>query len=561
MPRLGARLLLSLLHQTYHCYLVILAALALCSSFLKRLWRGNEDGGVLAGLNPQAQLPGKRPLAVALIVSESEARDCLIDLHRVLALCRDVGVEHVAVYDAAGTIKAACHHILAEVPLSESLGGGRSNHKQGRGTQNGWGNGCQTEVPDKNRSPWTDGAPRKNGVVKRKEWRPEPSDEVPVARCGGECGCSGQATGGLQEGAGCRRNGFFEGCRGIREAEGDGKSLGQMDALGDDWANSYVFEREHSASIHTESALQVQASVSRTPTSDATYIPTQAPPSLPASSEGVNSRAPALESVNSRLCEPCQAELPGPRAGTAHSEQDTEGVQVGCSRESVSYQTESSELRNRHLGVDATRNGRKVKHRLDEATTRREKAGRIYGGGGLRRLVNGMQGQGGSTAGSNGVSLAPGLCEPKVPVPRSERKNSMTVDFLSEADGKDALGRAAERICWEAWHGSHGPNGPAENGHVLQAADKGGHGAASAEDGVRRLEEDDIDRALAATGGVTREPELVLVFGKVLTLAGFPPWLLRNSEIVHVPSLRGITATCFTRAIEDFARRTQRFGK
>ena len=36
----------------------------------------------------------------------------------------------------------------------------------------------------------------------------------------------------------------------------------------------------------------------------------------------------------------------------------------------------------------------------------------------------------------------------------------------------------------------------------------------------------------ACAGGVTREPELVLVFGKVLTLAGFPPWLLRNSEIV-----------------------------
>jgi hypothetical protein len=34
------------------------------------------------------------------------------------------------------------------------------------------------------------------------------------------------------------------------------------------------------------------------------------------------------------------------------------------------------------------------------------------------------------------------------------------------------------------------------------------------------------------SGGLTREPELVLIFGKVVTLAGFPPWLLRNSEIV-----------------------------
>lgn len=403
-------------------------------------------------------------------------------------------------YSFPGEIKAACHQILAGVPSSDSLMGGISGHNQGRQTRNGWGSRCKTEAsgPDGHHSPMTHGAPRGNGAVQRQEWCQEPPCGVSLARCGGECGCSGEAKGGLQEGAGCRQNGGSEGGWDNMEEKGGAKSSRGMGASEHGRANSYA-SGGFSRSAQMESAFPMEASGSRTPILRWTYNPAQALPDLSESSERVDSGLPALESVNSRLCPPRHTEVPAQRVGTTGCEQDQDRDKVGRRRDPVSHQTVSSELRSRHLGIDTSRNGRKLEHRLSERTAMRVNEGHSDGVGKVPRLVNGIHEQRGSTTGSNGVSLHADVGE-KCRTLRLERTRLMTVDFLSEADGKGALGRAAERICWDAWHGTHMPSGVVENGHGSQAPDREERGKGGAAEGIRRLEEEDIDRALAATG-------------------------------------------------------------
>jgi hypothetical protein len=81
----------------------------------------------------------------------------------------------------------------------------------------------------------------------------------------------------------------------------------------------------------------------------------------------------------------------------------------------------------------------------------------------------------------------------------------MTVDLLSEADGKYALGVAAEYICQDAQ--AHKPQGRT-NGvcgrRVSEDAGTGPVGAGLAPGTGRRVEEGDIDKALAATGKSSR---------------------------------------------------------
>ncbi|CAL5218547.1 g236 [Coccomyxa viridis] len=58
-----------------------------------------------------------------------------------------------------------------------------------------------------------------------------------------------------------------------------------------------------------------------------------------------------------------------------------------------------------------------------------------------------------------------------------------------------------------------------------------------------------------------KEPELVLVFGEVLTLAAFPPWLLRFCEIYHVGHLAAFSRAKLHRILWRYCRTSQRFGK
>ena len=51
------------------------------------------------------------------------------------------------------------------------------------------------------------------------------------------------------------------------------------------------------------------------------------------------------------------------------------------------------------------------------------------------------------------------------------------------------------------------------------------------------------------------------VFGEVLTLAAFPPWLLRFCEIYHVGHLAAFSRAKLHRILWRYCRTSQRFGK
>jgi hypothetical protein len=50
------------------------------------------------------------------------------------------------------------------------------------------------------------------------------------------------------------------------------------------------------------------------------------------------------------------------------------------------------------------------------------------------------------------------------------------------------------------------------------------------------------------------------VFGPVLTMAGYPPWPLRFSEIYHMGRLAGMTRQALRQALRRYCRTSQRFG-
>eukprot|EP00897_Mesotaenium_endlicherianum_P007777 jgi/Mesen1/7027/ME000366S06240 len=76
-----------------------------------------------------------------------------------------------------------------------------------------------------------------------------------------------------------------------------------------------------------------------------------------------------------------------------------------------------------------------------------------------------------------------------------------------------------------------------------------------------RVTERDIDACMASIGALSAEPELLLVFGKCLSLAGFSPWHTRLCEIRHMGTLNGITLPAFLQALDYYASTTQRLGK
>ncbi|CAM6085227.1 unnamed protein product [Calypogeia fissa] len=115
----------------------------------------------------------------------------------------------------------------------------------------------------------------------------------------------------------------------------------------------------------------------------------------------------------------------------------------------------------------------------------------------------------------------------------------MKVELLSLQDGKGSLVRAARHVC--------------ENAYKLHYAEKSTKGA--------KLTEDDINRSLQETGGEGPDPDLLLLFGMTRSLLGFPPWRLRLTEIVHMGSLKDLTAQTFVSALKDFAKKAHRYGR
>uniref|UniRef100_A0A6G1SKH1 ditrans,polycis-polyprenyl diphosphate synthase [(2E,6E)-farnesyldiphosphate specific] n=1 Tax=Aceria tosichella TaxID=561515 RepID=A0A6G1SKH1_9ACAR len=60
--------------------------------------------------------------------------------------------------------------------------------------------------------------------------------------------------------------------------------------------------------------------------------------------------------------------------------------------------------------------------------------------------------------------------------------------------------------------------------------------------------------------GWTCDPELLIIFGFQQCLHGFPPWQLRLTEILSIPSHRNVTYRMFIDCLEKYSRTTQRLG-
>ena len=65
-----------------------------------------------------------------------------------------------------------------------------------------------------------------------------------------------------------------------------------------------------------------------------------------------------------------------------------------------------------------------------------------------------------------------------------------------------------------------------------------------------------LEDHIAADWVYTREQ----IFGPLLTLAGFPPWLVRHSEIYGMGNLAKAHCDTVNEALQRYCRTTQRFG-
>ncbi|KAL0049871.1 hypothetical protein WJX82_011450 [Trebouxia sp. C0006] len=69
-----------------------------------------------------------------------------------------------------------------------------------------------------------------------------------------------------------------------------------------------------------------------------------------------------------------------------------------------------------------------------------------------------------------------------------------------------------------------------------------------------RLHQSSLSAAMA-------EPELLLVFGKSFTLAGYAPWPLRSTEMYHMGRLKDITVCLLHHTLQQYCNTVQRFGR
>lgn len=65
----------------------------------------------------------------------------------------------------------------------------------------------------------------------------------------------------------------------------------------------------------------------------------------------------------------------------------------------------------------------------------------------------------------------------------------------------------------------------------------------------------------ASGSAAVLEPDFILVLGTAFSLASFPPWAARTSELFHLKSLEEITSSRLDAVLQKFMRTRQRFGR
>lgn len=78
---------------------------------------------------------------------------------------------------------------------------------------------------------------------------------------------------------------------------------------------------------------------------------------------------------------------------------------------------------------------------------------------------------------------------------------------------------------------------------------------------IVKLEPEDIDiTSVQNCVGWPSDPELMINFGSPLCLHGFPPWQLRLTEILSIPTHRNLPQKLFIDCLKSYSRTTQRLG-
>jgi len=57
------------------------------------------------------------------------------------------------------------------------------------------------------------------------------------------------------------------------------------------------------------------------------------------------------------------------------------------------------------------------------------------------------------------------------------------------------------------------------------------------------------------------EPDLLVLFGPMVELSGYPPWQIRLTEIFHVQDNQSVGYQVFLRALYNYANAQMRFGR
>jgi dehydrodolichyl diphosphate syntase complex subunit NUS1 len=60
---------------------------------------------------------------------------------------------------------------------------------------------------------------------------------------------------------------------------------------------------------------------------------------------------------------------------------------------------------------------------------------------------------------------------------------------------------------------------------------------------------------------VMGEPDLLILFGPIVELQGYPPWQIRLTEIFHVEDNQGVGYQVFLRGLYSYANAQMRFGR
>jgi undecaprenyl pyrophosphate synthase len=79
-----------------------------------------------------------------------------------------------------------------------------------------------------------------------------------------------------------------------------------------------------------------------------------------------------------------------------------------------------------------------------------------------------------------------------------------------------------------------------------------------------KLSSNDISQELLdaeLTESVMGEPDLLVLFGPMVELSGYPPWQIRLTEIFHVQDNHGVGYQVFLRALYNYANAQMRFGR